>query len=411
MKRFLEYNMIFFKNFISCREYPIHGIGRLVIMIKKKIVIPGPVELSPEVLMEMAKPMMGHRTPDFEEILIDCWSNLKKIFQTKNDIALITGSGTAGIDGAIASTVQEGDEVINITGGKFGERLMEVSQAYGAKTTEVNVKWGTSFDIADVEKAVAESNAKIITLTHNETSTGVIHNAEEVGRVARENDMLFIMDGVTSVGGDEVLTDKWNVDICITGSQKCLAAPPGLAMVAMNNRALDTINDHPRKAYYNDLAKYKKSLGKNSTPFTPSVTLIYGLHKALEMVMEEGMDARIARHRLMARATREAMKAMNVGLFADESVASNTVSSMKIPAGLDDSRVRGVMKSEFGILMAGGQAEAKGKIFRIGHMGNMEYPDLMSTLASLELTLKKGNHDFKLGSGVTAAQEVFDGQL
>lgn len=376
-------------------------------MRRMKLMIPGPVELSPEVLLAMARPVMGHRTPDFEEILVECWNGLKEVFQTKNDMLLITGSGTAGMDAAIASTIQEGDEYVCITGGKFGERFVEMVKAYGGVPREVKVEWGKAVDPAKVDEALSQSKAKAVTLTHNETSTGVLHDAEAVGKVARKHGALFIMDAITSIGGDYVKTDEWGVDICVAGSQKCLISPPGLAMVSVSPKAWEVIGKNKTRNYYLDLASYKKSMEKKTTPFTPSVTLIYGLQAALRAIKEEGLENRIKRHRLMARATREAVKAMGLELYADERHASNTVTSIKIPQGLTDEDVRGKMKKDHGILLAGGQDQVKGKIFRIGHMGNVEYLDLMSVLSALELTLKKAGRDIELGSGLGAAQRVF----
>ncbi len=373
-----------------------------------KLLIPGPVELDSEVLLAMAKPVMGHRTPDFEEILAECWRLLKYVYQTRNDVAIITGSGTSAMEAAVASVIKEGDEVVSITGGKFGERLGEIAAAFGAKVRKVEVEWGRTFAIEEVEKAIAESNATAITLTHNETSTGVVHDARAVGRLAREYDLLFIADCITSVGGDEVKTDEWGIDLCITGSQKCLAAPPGLGFVAVSERAWEAIESNAEKrAYYLDLAKYRKSLAKRTTPFTPSVTLIYGLHAALKKIEEETLEARIRRHHTLAEATRKAAEAMNLELFAERRCASNTVTAIKIPPGLSDDDVRGALKREHGILVAGGQAQLKGRIFRIGHMGNVRFGDLAQVLSALELVLQKAGHELEPGAGVAAAEEVF----
>jgi|Deesub1362A_J573_1020465.scaffolds.fasta_scaffold00233_2 aspartate aminotransferase-like enzyme len=380
-------------------------------MVKQKLMIPGPVSLTPEVLQEMARPLIGHRTPDFEEILIKCWDNMKEIMRTKNDIILITGSGTAGMDAAIASTIEEGDECVCIMGGKFGERMADIVRSYGGIPREVKVDWGKGVDPDDVERVVEESDAKAITLTHNETSTGVIHDAKAIGEIAQKHGLLFIMDGITSVGGDLVEVDRWGVDICIVGSQKCLAAPPGLAMLSVSEDAWGVISNNNTRNFYLNLASYKKSLKKNTTPFTPSVSLVYGLSKALDAVLKEGMENRIQRHRTLAKATREAVKAMNLELFADEKVASNTVTSIRIPEKLTDEDVRGRMKREFGILLAGGQAQVKGKIFRIGHMGNVDYLDLLTVLSALEIVLKKSGHGLVLGEGVSAAQEIISNEI
>lgn len=374
--------------------------------MKRRILIPGPVEISPEVSSALAKQMMGHRTPEFSAILEECWEGLRDVYQTKNDVAIITGSGTAAMDAAVSSTISEGDEVICIGGGKFGERFLKIVKAYGGVPIEVTVRWGKAVDVEDVKKAVSESDAVAITLTHNETSTGVLHDAAGVARIARENDILFIMDAITSIGGDDVKTDEWGVDICIAGSQKCLGAPPGLAFAAVSERAWQAIEENKkRRAYYQDLASYRKSLKKSTTPFTPAVPLIYGLKVALDEIKNEGLENRIKRHRALAKATRGAVKAMNLSLFADEVCASNTVTSINIPDGLSDRDIRGRLKDEYGILLAGGQEDVKGKIFRIGHMGNVDAVELFGVLSALETVLKRGGHSFMLGAGIKAALE------
>jgi aspartate aminotransferase-like enzyme len=377
--------------------------------MKLKLLIPGPVELPSRVLLAMANPPIGHRTPDFEEILEECWDTLREVFNTKGDVIIITGSGTSAMEAAVASTVKRGEEIICIGGGKFGERFGDISRAFGLKVREVPVEWGTAVDPEKVEEAAAESSATAITLTHNETSTGVVHDAEAVGRIARDYGMIYIMDGITSVGGDEVKVDSWGVDVCITGSQKCLAAPPGLAMVSVSDRAWDAIGENEERGYYLDLAAYRRALKKKTTPYTPSVSLIYGLREALRIVREEGMEKRVKRHRTMALASRRAAEALNLELFAEEGSASNTVTAIRIPEGLSDDDVRGVMKREHGILLAGGQGKLKGKIFRIGHMGNVGYGDLVEAIAALERVLLKAGHGVELGAGLREAQQVFEG--
>jgi aspartate aminotransferase-like enzyme len=375
--------------------------------MKNRILIPGPVELSPEVSSALSNPMIGHRTPDFNAILEDCWSELKQIYQTKNDIALITGSGTAAMEAAVSSTISEGEEVICIGGGKFGERFPKIVKAFGGVPVDVDVEWGSAVDPADVEEAVQNSNACAITLTHNETSTGVLHDAARIGKIARENGLLFIMDAVTSLGGDVVKTDKWNVDICIGGSQKCMAAPPGLAFASVSDGAWEKIDKNKKKrSFYLDLSSYRSSIKKSTTPFTPAVPLIYGLHVALDEIKKQGLVNRIARHRELARATREAVKALNLELFADEAHASNTVTAIKIPPGMSDSNLRKPLQDEYGILLAGGQEAVKGKIFRIGHMGNVDSVELLGVISALEMVLKIGGHKFSLGAGSRAAIEI-----
>ncbi len=374
--------------------------------IRKRILIPGPVELSPQVSAASARPIMGHRTPEFSEILDGCVEDLKATYQTKNDVLIITGSGSAAMEAAISSTIAEGDKVICVGGGKFGERFPKIVKAFGGIPVDVPVEWGRTFNQEQLEKAVSEHKAVALTLTHNETSTGVLHDAKKAAKIARKNDLLFIMDAVTSLGGDYVRTDEWGVDICVAGSQKCLGAPPGLGFASVSERAWQRIEGNKKKkAYYLDLASYRKSLQKSTTPFTPAVSLIYALQEALNQIKEEGLENRINRHRALASMTREACKAMNLELFPEGGCASNTVTAINIPVGLSDEDIRGRLKKEFGILLAGGQDHVKGKIFRIGHMGNVDSVELMGVLAALETVLKKGGHKFEMGRGMKAAIE------
>lgn len=376
-------------------------------MKQLRLLIPGPVDLTPDVLKETGRPPIGHRTPDFDEILTQCWEDLKYVYQTKNDVILITASGTAATDAAVANTIEEGDEFVCIGSGKFGERFSLIVKSYGGIATDIPVEWGKTFDADAVEKVVSESSAKAITLTHNETSTGVIHDAEAIGRIAKEHGCLFILDATTSLGGDVVKTDEWGVDLCTGGSQKCLAAPAGLSTVAVSEKAWEVIENNDTRNYYLNLATYRKYLKKNTTPFTPSVNLVYGLSRALKEIKEEGLENRIKRHRTLARATRAAAAAMNLELFADQSAASNTVTSIKIPDGMSDDAVRGEVKRRFNFLLAGGQEHLKGKIFRIGHMGNVGRVELESVIGALETVLQDGGHDLKPGAGLKAVQEVF----
>jgi len=374
---------------------------------RTKLMIPGPVELSPGVLEAMSRSIIGHRTPEFDEVLEYCWDVLKKVFQTRNDVVLLTGSGTSAMDAAISNMIGIGDEVVCCTGGKFGERFVEVVKAYGGVPRAVDVDWGCAVHPEDVERVLSDSSAKVVTLTHNETSTGVLNDAGAISKVVKDYDAVFVMDAITSVGGDEVRTDEWGVDICLSGSQKCLAAPPGLAMAAVSERAWEMMADNSSRGYYLDLFKYRGSLQKSTTPFTPAVPLIMGLKQALWEIMDEGLEARISRHRSLARASRDAGLALGFGLFADPAFASNTVTAINIPDSLSDDDVRGQMKRDFGILLAGGQDHVKGKIFRIGHMGNVGQADLLETLSALETCLDKSGFGFKRGSGVSAAEDVF----
>lgn len=368
------------------------------------LMIPGPVPLHPRVLKAMSRPMINHRSPEFAKILDKCVSVLKDAFQTKNDVLVLSGSGTAGMEAAISNVVK-GDNVVTIVNGKFGERFKEIVALYG-NPIPVEYEWGSPIELNDVEDAL-EKGVSAITMVHNETSVGMLNPAKEVGALARKYDALFIMDGISSIGGVDVPVDKWGVDIAIIGSQKCLAAPPGLAAIAVSERAWERMK--AKSPYYLDLKAYRKYAAKEpaQTPYTPAVPLFFGLHEALRMVKEEGIHERIERHRKCAEAVRKAMDAMDLQLFPrlnDISRYSNTVSAMVMPDGIDDKQLRGGMKKR-GVLIAGGQAHLKDKIFRIGHMGNVSAKEILTTLEALESTLSELG--VKAEGGVVAAKEAF----
>ncbi len=300
--------------------------------------------------------------------------------------------------------------IIAIENGKFGERFKIIASRYG-RVIPAEFEWGESVDLDLVEDKLSEG-AKAIAMVHNETSTGILNPAEDIGKLAKEYDALFIMDGVTSIGGDEVMVDKWGVDIAVVGSQKCIGAPPGLSMISVSEKAFDLMEGVDSVPYYSDLKAYKKSADKKptQTPYTPAVPLFYGLQESLNIIIEEGMDARINRHRTFAMAVRKAMESMNIEMFPslnEYSEYSNTVSAMDAPESINGNVLKKEML-ERGIIIAGGQADLSGKIFRIGNMGNINANNLLTTLQSLETVLHKHGHIKDFGAGVEAASDVLD---
>ncbi|HII02336.1 TPA: alanine--glyoxylate aminotransferase family protein [Methanosarcinaceae archaeon] len=374
------------------------------------LMMPGPVPVAPRVLRAMSKPMINHRSAEFAAIYDDCREILADVYQTKNDIFVISGSGTAGMEAAVGSVVESGDKVVAIENGKFGQRFKDLAALYG-DVVPLEFEWGTSVDLEMVKEKL-EAGAKAITLVHNETSAGILNPAAEIGKLAKKHDALFIMDGVTSLGGDDVKVDEWGVDIAVVGSQKCLAAPPGLAMVSVSEKAFEVMNDVKKRPYYNDLKAYKKSGGKarTETPYTPAIPLFYALQEALHIVKEEGMEARINRHKVLSEAVRASAAEMNIEMLPqlnEYSRYSNSVSAMKAPEGINGEDIKGDMKKR-GIIIAGGQEHLKGKIFRIGSMGNVTARDVLSTILELELVLKKWGYLDSFGAGVEAANSVID---
>ncbi len=368
------------------------------------LMIPGPVPMPERVRYAMMRQAMNHRSAEFGAAYADCVRVLKTAFGTTNDLMVISGSGTAGMEAAI-SNVGKDKEIACLVNGKFGERMLKISQRYG-KAHEIKSEWGTPLDLAALE-ARLEQGAQVVTLVHNETSVGIKNPAQEVGRLAKKHDALFIMDGITSIGGDTVEADKWGVDIAITGSQKCFAAPPGLAMVSVSSRAWERLSKNP--PYYLDLAAYKKSAaGKPmETPYTPAVPLFLALREACLIIEEEGLAARIARHQKLSQAVQAAAKAWGLSLFPKidaKHAYSSTVTAVEYPAGVKDDEMRAIVK-KMGIIIAGGQDHLKGKIFRIGNMGAVSAPEILATLSATQHALKKSG--FKVqGDGVAAACEV-----
>jgi aspartate aminotransferase-like enzyme len=374
------------------------------------LMMPGPVPVAPRVLRAMSKPMINHRSAEFAGIYADCREVLSSVFQTKNDIFLLSGSGTAGMEAAVGSLVENGDKVIAIENGKFGERFKDIAARY-AEVVPVVFEWGLPIDL-EIVKEKLEEGAKAITLVHNETSAGILNPAAEIGKLAKKYDALFIMDGVTSLGGDDVKVDEWGVDIAVVGSQKCLAAPPGLAAVSVSEKAFEIMKEVTKKPYYTDLLAYKKSgdKPKPETPYTPAIPLFYALQEALHIIKEEGVEARIKRHKTLSESLRAAVAELNIEMFPqlnEYSHYSNTVSAMKAPAGIDGEDIKSGMKKR-GIIIAGGQERLKSKIFRIGCMGNVTARDVLSTIQQLEIVLNERGYIDNLGAGVEAATRVID---
>ena len=368
------------------------------------LMLPGPVPIPERVRFAMSRQAINHRSAEFGAIYADSVRILKTAFGTANDLFVISGSGTAGMEAAVSNFCRD-KEIACLVNGKFGERLFKISQRYG-KAHEVKSEWGTPLDL-DALEAQLEAGAQAVTLVHNETSAGIKNPAAEIGKLARRHDALFIVDGITSIGGDTFEADKWGVDVAIVGSQKCLAAPAGLAAVAVSGRAWERLTKNP--PFYLDLAAYKKSAaGKPmETPYTPAVPLFLALREACLIIEEEGLANRIARHQKMAKAVRAAAQEWGLSLFPKLDAKheySTTVTAVSYPEGIKDDDVRAVIK-KMGITIAGGQDHLKGKIFRIGSMGAVSAPELLATLAATQHALRKLGFKTK-GDGVEAASEV-----
>ena len=374
------------------------------------LMLPGPTTVDPRVLAAMSKAVVNHRGAKYGEILTETTELMSKVFQTPNKSYLLTGSGTAAMETAVANTVAPGEKMLNIVGGKFGERFMKIAQTHGIDAQELAVKWGTAVTPKQIEEALdADEDIKAITVVHNETSTGVAAPIEEIGKVMKNYDALYIVDTVSSLGGDHVDVEKFGIDVCVTGSQKCLAAPPGMAAITLSDDAWKAVDNVETNTFYLDLKAARKSGDKNppETPYTPSVSLTYAMNEALKIVMEEGLENRVARHHKAAKASVAAVKALGLELFADEAVSSATVTAVKIPEGISDADFRGTTRDKYGVELAGGQDHLKGNVFRIGHMGCISYKELVQTFAAIGMTLKGLGAIDDAGAGVASITESY----
>ncbi len=374
---------------------------------KTYLMIPGPTPVPPSVTATMSTPIIGHRSEDFQVLHSEIIAKLQKVFQTKNEIYVLTSSGTGGMESAVANTVSPGDKVLTLVGGKFGERWSELCRAFGAEVIEENFEWGTCVDPQVVrDHLAANPDIKVVFATQNETSTGVVNDIETIGKIVAETPALLVVDGVSGVGGIEIKVDQWHVDILTTGSQKSLMLPPGLAIQSISEKAWKVIEKNKSPRYYFDLLKARKQYPKWNTAFTPAVSLFTGLNAALDMILEEGLDNVYARHKLLRDATRAGIRALGLKLMVDDSCASPVVTSVWAPEGIEADAIRKVLRKEFGIMFAGGQAKLKNRIFRIAHMGYAGKMDIIIAISGLEMALARVGYPVELGAGVRAAQQV-----
>jgi aspartate aminotransferase-like enzyme len=352
------------------------------------VMIPGPTNLPAEIRAALARPAIGHRGAEFAAIIRGCTEGLKEIYQTQGDVLILTSSGTGGLEAAIANLLSPGDPVLCVSVGHFGERIGTIAEVFGAAVTWLRFEWGRAADPNSVRESLAGGSYKAVLFTQNETSTGVTNPAAEIAAVAREAGALTIVDAISGMGGIEVRTDDWGLDVVVAGSQKALMLPPGLAFVSVSQRAWQATASARMPRYYFDLAKARESLEKGQTPYTPNTSLFFALQASLGLLRAEGLDNVWARHAEAARLVREGVTALGLKLFADPAHASNVVTSFLPPDGTDPKRVTDAMLQEHNILITGGQGKLRGKLLRIGHMGTVNDEQVRCTLDALGSVLR-----------------------
>jgi len=352
--------------------------------------IPGPTPCPPEVLQAMARQMINHRGEEFRAILGNVTNNLKELFQTKNDLFVLTGSGTGGMETAIVNTLSPGDKVLSVSIGVFGDRFATIAQRFGAEVIPLRFEWGKPADADEVKKALqAEPDIKAVLVTHNETSTGVTNDLASINSVISEFDKLLIVDAISSLGSINLPVDEWHCDVAITGSQKGWMVPPGLVMVSVSQKAWQAHAEAKMPRFYWDFTAAKNYLEREQTPWTPAVSIFFALDVALEMMLKEGLPEVFARHALVSETARKGVKSLGLPLFADEDYASNTVTAIGGPEGLDIGKLRNIMREEHQTILGGGQQKLDGKIFRIGHLGWVTEEDIERVISALKTALPK----------------------
>ncbi len=375
-------------------------------MKKYFLLTPGPTPVPPEVAQQEARPILHHRTSEFGRIFVEVIEGMKYVFQTKNDVLMITGSGTAAMEAAVVNLLSAEDEVIVASCGNFGDRWENICNTYGIKVHKIAAEWGEAINPKDIESILTQNkNIKAVFTTHTETSTGVVNDIETIGKIVKNTDAVLVVDSVSGLVNQKLLTDDWNVDIAVTGSQKGLMCPPGLAFATVSTKAWRLVESSTLPKFYLDFKKMRKSIDNKETPFTPAVSLVVAIHKAIEIIKEKTLEKIWEDTEKLAKATREAIKAMGLKIFCNEKHISNIVTPISMPEGIDGQKVVKVMREEFGISIAGGQSKLKGKIVRIAHMGYIDRFDLIIGISGLEIILNKMGYKVEYGVGVKAFEE------
>jgi aspartate aminotransferase-like enzyme len=375
--------------------------------IKQYLMTAGPTPVPPAVSQAMASPMLYHRAPAFDELYERVLTRLPTVFQTANPVLAFAASGSGAMESAVANLVRPGTKVLACATGKFGERWIQLGEAYGADLVRHEPGWGVRLDPADIDRLLGENaGVEVVFATLSETSTGIVHDVQAIAEVVRRHDAILVVDAVSGLAAAELRQDDWGIDVVVAGSQKALMCPPGLAFASVSERALELAARNGDGRYYFDWAKTAKSQAKGASPFTPAVSLFFGLDVALGLIEDEGLENVWARHDVLARATRAGAAALGLDLYGDPDERSTVVTAIELPGDVDGGKVPGVLR-KLGITANGGQDDLKGKILRIAHCGYFGAFDILTSLSGLEMALAQLGHDVELGAGSAAAQKVF----
>jgi serine---pyruvate transaminase len=375
---------------------------------KRYLFTPGPTPVPPEVLEALSRPIIHHRSSDFREIFGRCLDRLAEVYRTKGDVLVYTASGTGGMESAVSNLTRPGDRVVVVSAGHFGERWATLARTFGCEVDELRYDWGESPTADDLAERLRElGGAKIVFTTHSETSTGVVADVQLLAAAAKDAGALVVVDAVSSLGAVPLETDAWSLDAVVSGSQKALMSPPGLATVSVSAAAWDAVDDASSR-YYFDWTRARKQQAAFDPAFTPAVSTLVGLDVALGLLLAEGLEQAFERHARLGRACRAGVKAMGLDLFSPDDDRSAVVTAVIAPDGIDSGELVQTLRDRQGIVLAPGQGPLKGKIFRIGHIGYYDVFDITTALAGVELTLSELGAEIERGAAVTAALEAFE---
>ena len=373
------------------------------------VMIPGPTNVDPAVLRSMARPTASHVSDNFVDITKETLNDLHQIFKTTGLILPLAGSGTLGLEVGLANIIEPNDQVLSISGGYFGDRIADVASTLGAKVDKLDLPWGSTPNLQEVQRRLSSDNYKAMLVVHVDTSTGVANPAKELASLANQKNVLFVLDTVCSMGGMDVQVDNWGIDVCLTGSQKALAIPPGMTIISFSSKALAARDQRkaPLRTYYGDIKRWEPVLQDPSKYFaTPAVNMVYALHESCKRILSEGLEARFARHAKLASAFRSGLRAIGLRILCEEKVAANTLTVPYYPDSVKDAVFRKTMGEKYGITVAGGLGPLREKAFRVGHMGNVNRNDILATISAIEGSLAEQNYEFRTGSGIAAANRT-----
>jgi aspartate aminotransferase-like enzyme len=375
---------------------------------KRYLLTPGPTPVPPEVLAELAKPVIHHRERDYREIYERCLTRLREVYRTENDVLMFTTSGTGAFESAVANLTSPGDRQLVLSAGNFGERWAGMARAFGADLVHARLEWGETPEPDDLRETLRDAGeVRVVYLTHSETSTGVVCDVQALTAVAKDAGAFVVVDAVSSLGAVPLETDAWGIDVVVSGSQKALMCPPGIAFVSVSPAALDAATRSTAHRYVMDWERTRKAQAKLDAPFTPAISIVRALDVALGLLLDEGLEAAFDRHARLGRACREGAKAMGLDLFSPDEERSAVVTAIRAPEGVDATEVVEQLRERFGITIANGQGDLKGKIFRIGHIGWFDVFDITTALAAVELALADAGAEIERGVAVTRALEAW----